>query len=488
MFLAFSGLLTVFMAVLLGVRGPRWTLWTGWLVALLVLPTWLVKEVGSITLDLRTIAVVMGLGGFLVFSKDRLRYQFALMDIAVLGLLTTLVLSAITSNNMALMTVPELARKWLLPYVVGRVFLSSPRDLSRLLPLVAVLLLLLSALAAWEAGSKINVFCTILAKSFPLLEAGEGYRWGIKRAIGPLVHPIFFGLTLVMMFPFAVFAAQRSLCKQGPWWWCGLPFAVLGAILCTASRGPIIAALITVYFSGAFACKKLRVWLLVLALFGGVGAGVAKEHLKQRIASSVESHTAERWVEIDGRTYAYTGTAHRELLFLAYAKAIRDCPTFGYGGRLRGVPIADHLAQRFSSVDNHYLLFFLKHGWAGLTSFVLVALVAFCYLVRMAWNTDLPHSGMAGSMFGALLGVSLLLMTVWFSPDHGTVWLFFVGLTTCLWTLDAEGAPSQELPRGESLRPEQPVNPFQLVPGHAPSRPLPTSPSPVPSLLSTRTP
>lgn len=318
-----------------------------------------------------------------------------------------------------------------------------------------------------------NLFCKVFGKSFPILEAGEGYRWGIKRAIGPLEHPIFFGLVLVMTYPMAVYAGMKALRKEGPKWWLAVPVLLLGAVVCTASRGPIIAAMATVYCTLVFASKKLRIPLIIFGLVGGCGAVVAKDMIKHAIESSVETDDFERWVEIDGKEYRYTGTAHRELLFLVYKKAIRECPFFGYGGRLRGVPIAEHLALRFSSIDNHYLLFYLQYGKAGLYSFIAITLLAMGYLLRMAWNVELPHSTMAGSMLGALLGVSSLLMSVWFSPDHGTVWLFFVGLTTCLWKLDPQpkaekAADAEEIPV-QQTEPLQPLR-RRVVPGHAPLR------------------
>lgn len=336
------------------------------------------------------------------------------------------------------MTIPEIGRRWLLPYMVGRLFISKTSDFKQFLPVVAVILLILSASNALEAGSKMNLLCKALGKSYPILEAGEGYRWGIKRAQGPLDHPIFNGLMLVMTYPFAVEAGRRAFMKKGPKWWKILPFITFVAVVCTASRGPIIAAVSAVFCTVTFT-SKFRVPLLIGALVMGVVAVEVKDHLKEALASMAENDEFERYVEIEGKEYRYTGTAHRELLFLVYKKAIRECPFFGYGNRLRGVPIAEHLAQRFSSIDNHYLLFFLRRGKAGLGLFITITVVALYYLLRMAWNQSLPQSAMAGAMVGSLLGVSSLLTSVWFAPDHGAVWLFFVGLTTCMWTVPNDG-------------------------------------------------
>lgn len=435
MFLLLFGLFTGYLLVTLSNQGPKVCLWRGWLLAMLMLPVWMTKSLGSLSLDFRTSAAIVGLGGFLIDGREKLRYKFAMMDVLVLSLFMTHLISGFSRGEMSLMTIPEIARRWLMPYVVGRVFIASPKDFSKFLPAVAPILLALSVYAAVEAFTKINPMCKLLGKSYPILEAGEGYRWGIKRAQGPLDHPIFYGLMLVMAYPMAVELGRRALRKQGPKWWLALPFCVFLAVFCTASRGPIIAAVATVYLTITFSLPKLRIVLLLVMLVGGFTAVQVKDHLKEAIASMAEDDEFVRYVEIDGKQYRYTGTAHRELLFKVYRDAIRDCPLFGYGARLRDVPIAEHLRQRFSSIDNHYLLFYLQRGKAGLTLFLSITLLALCYLTKMAWNHQLTYSAMSGSMVGALLGVSSLLTSVWFAPDHGAVWLFFVGLATCMHTL-----------------------------------------------------
>ena len=424
-------------------KGPKVALWNGWLIAMLMLPVWLVKGLGSITLDLRTGGAVAGLGGFLINDSEKLRYRFAVMDVLVGLLFLTHLVSGFMAHEMSAMTIPEIARRWLMPYIVGRVFISSTNDFKKFLPVVAVILLVLSVSNMLEAGTRINILCKALGKSFPILEAGEGYRWGIKRAQGPLEHPIFNGLMLVMAYPFAVEAGKQALARQGPRWWLALPLLTLVAVVCTASRGPIIAAVTGVFFAFAFS-SRLRVPLLVSALVFGFLAVQAKDQIKEALTSMAENESFERYVEIDGKEYRYTGTAHRELLFLVYRKAIQECPFFGYGARLKNVPIEEHLVDRFSSIDNHYLLFYLQRGTAGLGLFIIITLFALAYLVRMAWDRSLPHSVMSGAMVGSLLGVSSLLTSVWFAPDHGAVWLFFVGLVTCMWTLPNETAPDRD--------------------------------------------
>ena len=469
------------------VRGPREGFWRAWLVAMLLIPVWLIKVMGSVSIDVRTIAAGVGIGGFLLTTREKLRYRFAWMDALVFAMILTHVISAWSNNEVALMTIPEIMRRWLLPYIVGRLFVSSADDFSQFLPCVARLLLILSISAVLEAVTQINPLCELLGKTYPVLESGEGYRWGLKRAQGPLDHPIFFGLVLVMVSPFAIEAAQRGWQGRGPKWWIVLPFTMFAAVVSTVSRGPIAAALATAFATVTFRVPRLRPLLIGVALAGGCIAVVAKEQILEIVTNTVESDDFERWVEIDGEEYRYTGTAHRRLLLLAYREPIEECPFFGYGERLQGVTIAEHLSDRFSSFDNHYLLLYLQRGLAGLALFIGITLLAVWYLAKVAWNTRQPHSVIAGSLAGALLSVSALLSSVWFAPDHGTVWLFSVGLATCMSTLDSVPLNGFVKQHGQNRSQKGTVTPRsigpttgelatvrRLTPGHAPVRESPS--------------
>lgn len=496
MFLPLFTIFTGWMLFQAVTKGPRVALWNGWLLAMLMLPVWMVRGFGSVALDFRTGAAMTGIFGFVLSSKEKLVYKFALVDVLVVCLFLTHLISGFSNREMSIMTIPNIARIWLLPYFAGRLFLSSIHDIKKFLPVVAVILIILSASNVFEAVTKTNVLCKAFGKRYPILEAGEGYRWGIKRAQGPLDHPIFNGLMLVMIYPFAVEAGRQAIAGKGPKWWMILPFTCFLSVVCTASRGPIIAALVAVMCTVVFS-SKFRVPLLIAVIGLGIAGYKIKDAIKDAVASLAESDDFERWVEIDGQEYRYTGTAHRELLFLVYKKAMRECKFFGYGARLRGVPIAEHLQDRFSSIDNHYLLFFLQRGYAGLYLFIGISGITLIYLLGMTWNRDLPQSGMCGAMVGSLLGVSMLLLSVWFAPDHGSVWLFFVGFVACMQTLDpnevdeealleeelrkkeeaklasAEGDTTHERHADDVAAATDPT--WGPHPGYAPSQPLPDS-------------
>ena len=63
MFWLFSLTLACGMGILVFEERPRAALWIGWIVSVLLLPTWSVVHVGPFLLDLRTVAAVLGLAG-----------------------------------------------------------------------------------------------------------------------------------------------------------------------------------------------------------------------------------------------------------------------------------------------------------------------------------------------------------------------------------------------------------------------------------------
>lgn len=473
MFIPLLLVLVVWTLYLAATGGPHKALWVGWMSVLMLAPTWMVKTFGSLEMDMRSGVAVAVLAGFLFFQKENLKIRWLWLDALLLLLVATQVASGFGAGEIRPLTIPEIMRRWLPAYVMGRLFFQSADDLDRVLPIASKLVLILSLYAIGEALLKFNLINEILGKQFAVLEAGEGYRWGIKRAQGPLNHPIFFGMMLVMLFPWAVEAGRRARRKIGPRWWLSLPLLALGATFCTASRGAIIAAVFTVYVTLFFRRPKLRIVMILLLILGGAGAYYGKQAMMQTLSEMAgESKEAARTIVIDGEEVEYTGTKHRLLLYRAYGKAIRQAGPFGYGIRMQGVPIEKHLAYRFSSIDNHYLLFLLQYGYMGIGLFVAATLCALAYLAVAAWDPKRPQSGFAGALFGSLLAVALLLQTVWFASDFAVVWLFCAGLAGSLHSLPRTAAPA----RGEEPEPsdvpvaENPVMQRRLTPGWAPTR------------------
>ena len=147
----------------------------GWLPAAWLLPVWMTAGVGSLVLDLRTAA---GFAVVLVALAKGPRLRPTLPDFLILAVILTQVVSQYHAGSLRPLTIPEVARKWFLPYFAGRMLIGSVADIRTVTPLFARVIIGLTLLALVECFSKINPINTLLGKTYGLLEQGEGYRWG----------------------------------------------------------------------------------------------------------------------------------------------------------------------------------------------------------------------------------------------------------------------------------------------------------------------
>ncbi len=428
--------------------GARRALWLGWLPAMLLLPVWMIMEVGSLTLDLRTVAGVAAVIGFLLAKDPKDKIAWNGCDLLIVGIIMVQAVSQYHADSMRPFTMLEIGRKWLIPYLMGRWFLGSLDDIPTVLKIFAPILLILTGLTVFECFVKINPINTALGMRFGLLEEGEGYRWGMKRAHVTFNHPIFFGMMLVMMLPWA-FEASR-LCRQGgyPKWWGWMPRLLALCLFCCVSRGPQLAGMFTAATYYFFRLPKIRMpVVLLLGIVGPIGY-LNKDVIVELLGKAAgEKQEDIKLIMINGEEYEYTGTAHRMLLFKVYDEPIQNVGFFGYGTQLKGVTIDESLEQTFGSIDCHYLLFMLWHGYLGVGAFCILTLTILLKLGRLAFQIEKPQSALAAGLLGAMFGVAILLVSVWFSSDFAGVWLFSAGLASGLQSLvsnEVKPAPDEE--------------------------------------------
>jgi hypothetical protein len=404
--------------------GMQW----GWIVAMLLGPLWLVLPLGTLNVDLRTVAGVAGLICLWVFGRrtDHRRWLFA--DTLFAGLIAIQFASDYWVGQLTPLTAAETARCWLLPYLVGRWFFDSEHEIPDVLPTFARAILVLTLYAVFEAVTHVNPVNALAGKSYGVLEDGPGYRWGLKRAQALFDHPIYFGFVLVLVLPWAVAARRRAIEAGGPGWWKSLPYLVAAALVCTVSRGPIIAGALTACVPALLA--RPRWWAPVAT---GLATVVCTSMLFQgeiveALASVAGENTADpTMLVIAGEEVEYTGTSHRVLMLKVYEAALEELDPLGYGSKLAGVNI-DEAPERFRSIDSHYLLFLLQRGPLGLSLFVLFALVTLFNLASLARDPESPAAELAAGLCGGTALVAAMMVSVWFAPDFGGVWLFGAGL------------------------------------------------------------
>jgi hypothetical protein len=411
-------------------RGYRDGMKLAWFIVTLAVPGWFVVTFRSVSVDGITGVALAILLATLYQPLTGFRPRWAIADVC-LGLVF---LATVVSDAANRMLIPgflvEQVRVWVLPYFVGRVFLSSWDEMGRTLPILMGLVAGLSVFGIVEALIRTNVLAAATGKSWELLEKAEGFRWGLKRAQGIANHPIYFGLLLALTLPWVLTAYRQP---GSPRWWAYVPALLAAAAFVTVSRSAHLA--VAVVFAADFFFRKPQFRGVLLAT--GLAAGLTFFVFRQEALDLLGSYAGEaspetEMVKINGTPVPYSGTRHRDLLMDVYADAIDGAGWVGYGTLVSDMPKDAYMDPRFASIDHEYLLHFLKYGYLGLATLFLFSAAGTYHLARAALRRDGPLSDLAGGLCGAFTIVAVLIRGVAFSNDFRAMWLFAAGLGASL--------------------------------------------------------
>ncbi|MBN8624422.1 MAG: O-antigen ligase family protein [Planctomycetes bacterium] len=431
----------------------------------MVLPNWLVREVGAVLFDLRLVCAIAAIGCVLLHPATRWQPRFVFADLVIVGLIGTQTLTELMTGSPTATQLLENVVQWLTPYAFGRVVWQSAEDGERLLPIMAVCCAILGIWATFESITRINPVQMALGYAGSL-QGQHDIRWGLRRADGPLMHPIFMGMQMVLLLPFSLEAARRAKIGTGPNWWKWTPWLTAAGAFFSMSRGPQMGLLATAAIAAAILVPKYRLLIAVPMLSAAVLCAAAP---------SAVVGIMQRWsgeeitmsIDIRGEYYPYSGTTHRLLQVRVYEEALYAAGWFGYGSTAlmkAKVPfVEDHLRETFSSIDNHYLQFTLQNGYLGIAMFLLLCCGAVVYALRAVSQRRDEFPALAAGTAGALLSITVLVWSVWLSSDLRFPLLTLVGMTACM------GRPR---PAEAAEVAESPVRKLRtLVPGHPPLRP-----------------
>lgn len=410
-----------------------------WAVVLLLMPCWMRLWL-TMHIDGRAIcAVVLLIAWLRTPWGDDQAPGFHLADLLIMMLVASMAITQIVLRTVEPLPPFDQFREIALPYLVGRMFIRSPRDIDSILPIFCKCLVFLSCFAMVEAFTHKNPLELVIRKEWSNLdtvggiEEQEAVRWGLKRAYGPQTHPIYLGLTFAMMLPWAVEAAVQAFNRRGPGWWKLVPFFTLGGVVASTSRAAQVCSLIVLASILFHSVPRIRPILLLAVAFGGIGFMVFRDEVVESMQNYAgESKEDDSYVKINREKYEYSGTKHRDLLFVVYEDAIEKNGWLGYGMLMRRMPRDPDMDKRFHSIDNHYLMFYLQYGYVGITIFALLAVTVSLCLIPGYFGSTGPPGRLIAGILGANIGCLLSMRSVWFAPDYSAVWLFTVGVAVSL--------------------------------------------------------
>lgn len=427
MFILFTAALLLLLSLAAISAGPMHAMRVGFLCMLFV-PTWMVRGIGSMTLDLRLMAVMI-LVPVAIFGGRWIR-QLGWLDGFVLSLAGIGVASLIRSETSSPTEIAVIISVWIVPYFFGRLLVGSLADLQALVPWVCAACIGLSAWSVFESTTKINPL-NVLAQRSGSFNSENNNRMNLRRAEGPQNHPIYLGMTMALLFPWTLEGARLARSRRLSMFFAAAPFICVLGVLGTVSRGPLLVMVVAGAAAAFFYFPFARI-----PVFLGVGTvAVAVFIAWPMVVESLETVSGEKEeyiVVIGGKEYNYTGTKHRELLYLVYERAMTEAGWMGHGKwgakNEHKIFLEPQLRSQFASIDNQYILLTLNWGKAGLITFLLMGGYVLFVGGWFAMTVPQDFRLLVGGMTGSIIAVMVFLMTVWLSSDFGFVWLMSIGM------------------------------------------------------------
>ncbi|MGB7328205.1 MAG: hypothetical protein WBD31_25240, partial [Rubripirellula sp.] len=141
MFFIFAIVIAAVLALAAVTGGPSHAMRVGWL-SMLFVPTWMSRDVGAMTLNLRMVAVVMMVP--IAIFGGRLVRRLNLVDAIMVLFLGIGITSLFHSDSASPTEVAAILGTLLLPYFFGRILIGSLADLRALVPWTCAACIVLS--------------------------------------------------------------------------------------------------------------------------------------------------------------------------------------------------------------------------------------------------------------------------------------------------------------------------------------------------------
>ena len=369
-------------------------------------------------------------------------------DAALLLLLVSMIGSEVSNRSVTPFGVTFLFLQWLPPYLLGRLFVSESRDLRFVVGPIAAAAVIWSLLSVVEGVTRINLWGKLFGVT--PAEVIVEIRLGMQRAHGSQSHPISWGLTLAMLLPVMIEAGRRAKQGDGPRWLSAAPWLMIPGLLACGSRAAQLTAGLVVIANLYFLHPRIRAVILWAGLTAGLGFLVFRAEAIQLVGSMTDDVNNPDYVIIRGERHEYSGTKHRDLLYLVYQDAIRDAGLLGYGNPQENVPIDPYVDTRFVSVDNHFLHCYLHSGLLGLLCFCLFVLTVLGNLLAVLIRGG-SDAGLATLLTGCMAGMLIAFRTVWLDGNFAWFFLWLCGISATLanGALNPAGAASYHQPHDD---------------------------------------
>lgn len=432
--------------------GPRQAIAAAALLTLLV-PQWVRWDVSSgVWINVPTAITVLMLALYSFHPQATFVFRLRLCDWAILAMIGVHIASDIANDGFSISILLRAYGEWFMPYVAGRLAFQRIDDVRWALPLAAGVSLALALQGVVEAMLSLrpNLFEFLSMQERPVPKgiesnAANASRWGFKRAYGPLMHSLYFGVVQVILMPWLLYAGQRMMRNRtdepgGKGWLWSIPVTALG-VASSLTRGPFLAIGALIYGMYWVLTPRNRFVLGVI----GVVAVLATIAISGSVLDQLDALTGEdlsaQTTKLDDKDEKFTSARARTLLFKVYAHPMKYAGLLGYGTEACSsfppdVPLNQPVGK-VKAVDNAYILFTLRFGYLGLLLFLAINVTAAWQFLSLADAASGDLKVWLAAMAGMVVTAMLMFMLVWMPQDIGFLYLFSLGASSGL-VLDAK--------------------------------------------------
>lgn len=262
--------------------------------------------------------------------------------------------------------------------------------------------------------------------------AVSGFRSGQFRISGPCVHPIAYGMLLILLLAVICIDYERDeiyLFKH--------PFVLILILLnlfLTGSRGPlgiaVLEVLLIIIFSKRINKKKTFIVLSALIILAViVEAAIYNTSLGQYIMMQITSVIDE----VFGTSFSLKYGANLDLLNMSsdYRDYLPRIFTVEWLNPLVGQGANAQVGFEFDgtyikSIDNFYVALYIRYAYPGLITFVAIQVMSIVYMVRTAIR---HHSSLCAATAIAIFAYSVSLY--WADYLQTTKYMYIVMAIYC---------------------------------------------------------
>jgi hypothetical protein len=427
--------------------GPRQAVAAAALLTLLV-PQWVRWDVDSgVWINVPTAVTVLTLAIYSFHPQATFNFRLGPCDWAILAMIGVHIASDVVNDGFSISILLRAYGEWFMPYVAGRLAFQRIDDVRWALPLAAGVSLVLAMQGVVEAilSLRPNLFEFVAMQERPVPKgiesnAANASRWGFKRAYGPLMHSLYFGVVQVILMPWLLYAGQRMMRNRtdepgGKGWLWSIPVTAVG-VASSLSRGPFLAIGALLYGMFWVLAPRTRVVLGVIGVVAVLAMiAISGPLLNQLDALTGEDLAGQTTKSADGEV-KFTSAGARKLLFTIYAHPMKHAGLLGYGTNACSsfppdVPLNEPVG-RVKSVDNAYILFTLRFGYLGLLMFLAINVTAAWQFLSLADTATGDLRVWLAAMAGMVVTAMLMFMLVWMPQDVGFIYLFSLGASSGL--------------------------------------------------------